>query len=336
MASKTIDLATIEYYVTAVLPDNRLIHLENVAENIAWEENENELAVRLNLTLRDIPFEGSRLSQQLKLCTIVYLSAKWTGGSTQEIFRGTIWEWEHSQTHNDAIVITCYDLLYYLQKSSSSVYFAKGKKTQEICQSILASWNVPFGGYTGPNHVHQKTLYKNKTISAMLTETLDEARKKKGTKCIIRASAGKAYILARGTNSDIWNFTTDTNVISISDKYSMVNLITRVIITGKEDKKGRPKVKATINGKTQYGILQTVKAIGSTKLAEAKEEANELLKEKGSPERTTTLTTPDLPTLRKGDLIHVQADRINGYFYVKGVSHNATSKTMQMEVEPYE
>ena len=52
MAEK-ISLIGTKYYVTAVLPDGRLIHLENVAENIAWEENESELAVRLNLTIRD-------------------------------------------------------------------------------------------------------------------------------------------------------------------------------------------------------------------------------------------------------------------------------------------
>ena len=162
-----------EYYVTAVLSDGRFLSLENVAENIAWEENKSELAVRLNLTLRDVEVEGSRLSQELSLCTAIYMHATWSGGAEkQEIFRGTIWEWEHSQTNNDAIVITCYDLLYYLQKSTDSKYYAKGKKTGTICQNILNSWGVPMATYAGPQAKHSKTLYKNKTISAMLTETL--------------------------------------------------------------------------------------------------------------------------------------------------------------------
>jgi len=87
--TKTFDPTTVRYYVTAILSDGRLLHLENVAENIAWEENESELAMRLNLTLRDIEFEGSRLSKQLKLCTIMYLYAKWEGRSSRkELFRG--------------------------------------------------------------------------------------------------------------------------------------------------------------------------------------------------------------------------------------------------------
>jgi len=326
-----------EYFVTAVLNDGRLLHLENIAENIAWEENESELAVRLNLTIRDIPFENSRISKQLKLCTVVYLYAKWSGDpEKREIFRGTIWEWEHSQTNDDAVIITCYDLLYYLQKSTDSKYYAKGKKTGEICKDILESWSVPLYEYTGPSISHEKTLYKNKTISTMLTETLDEAKKKTGTKGIIRAVAGKCRIITRGTNDTIWNFTASSNLVSASDKYSMVNLVTRIKITGKDDKEGRPKVEATVDGKIEYGILQQVKSKGSSSLEDAKKEAQETIDEKGTPERTTTLVAPDIPTLRKGDLIHVKTDKMKGYFYVKGVSHNATAATMQMEVEPYE
>lgn len=334
--AKTFDPTTVRYYVTGILSDGRQIHLENVAENIAWEENESELSTRLNLTLRDIEFEGNRLSKQLSLCTIVYLYATWSGGSKTEIFRGTIWEWENSRVNSDAIVITCYDLLYYLQKSSDSMYWAKGKKTEEICKSILSEWDVPLGGYSGPDYTHEKTLYKSKTISAMLTETLETARKKKGVKCVIRADRGKCYIVAQGSNTDIWNFTTDKNITSLSDKYSMTDLVTRVVLVGKDDKQGRPKVEATVDGKVEYGILQTVKSIGSSSLKDAKDEANELIDEKGKPKRTITLTTPDIPFTRKGDLIHIEADTMKGYFYIKGISHNGTAATMQMEVEPYE
>ena len=334
---KKVSLIGNEYFVTAVLSDGRLLHLENIAENIAWEENDGELAVRLNLTIRDIEFEKTQISKLLKLCTVVYLYAKWSGNTKkQEIFRGTIWEWEHSQTNIDAVIITCYDLLYYLQKSTDSKYYAKGKKTGEICKDILTSWSVPLYEYTGPSISHEKTLYKNKTISTMLTETLDEAKKKTGIKGIIRAVEGKCRIITRGTNETIWSFTASSNLTSASDKYSMVNLVTRIVITGKDDKEGRPKVEATVDGKTEYGILQQVKSLGSTKLADAKKEAEETIKEKGKPERTTTLVAPDIPTLRKGDLIHVKNDKLKGYFFIKGISHNATGATMQMEVEPYE
>ena len=160
----TIDLTKIQYYVTAVLSDGRLIHLENVAENIAWEENEKELSARLNLTLRDIPFEGSRLSKQLALCTIVYVYAKIGDDPQTEVFRGTIWEWENSNVDDDEIIVTAYDMLYYLEKSTSSMYWPKGESTESICKAILDAWSVPAGEYSGPDYIHEKTLYKNKNI----------------------------------------------------------------------------------------------------------------------------------------------------------------------------
>ena len=58
--------------------------------------------------------------------------------------------------------------------------------------------------------------------------------------------------------------------------------------------------------------------------------------EKGKPTRTITLQAPDLPAIRKGDLVYITLDRMTGYFCIKGISHNATTMTMRMEVEPYE
>ena len=227
-------------------------------------------------------------------------------------------------------------MLYYLQKSTDSKYYAAGQKTKAIISDILKSWNVPMGEYTAPDVAHQKILYKSKTVSAMLTETLDDAKKLGGGKAIIRANAGKADVVAVGGNGDIYGFTAYNNLTSSQDKYSMTSLVTRVIVTGKEDGNGRPKVEATIDGDTKYGILQSYVSMGSGSLADAKKEAQELLDEKGKPTRTITLQAPDLPAIRKGDLVYITLDRMTGYFCIKGISHNATTMTMRMEVEPYE
>lgn len=124
------------------------------------------------------------------------------------------------------------------------------------------------------------------------------------------------------------------NLIQTSDKFSMVNLVTRVVIMGKEDDEGRPSVETSISGRTEYGILQDIQTMGSLTLEEAKAKAQDVLDEKGDPKRTIKLTSPDFPAVRKGDLIYVTTDRLLGFFHVKGISHNATTMTMQMEVEP--
>ena len=329
----TVDLSKIQYDVVAVLWDGRQLKLDEVAENIAWEENEKELAVRLNLTLRDIPYNGGRLSQMLALCTVIYLYSDW-GSGQKEVFRGIAWTWEHSETDDDAIILTAYDLLYYLQKSKDCMYFAKGKSTKSIISNIFSTWAITMGSYTGPSVIHEKILYKNKTIANMINETLDDAKKLGGGKAFVRASEGLVHVVGYGTNELIYSFTAEANLTQVSDKYSMVNLVTRVKIFGKEDYEGRPSVETTLTGRTEYGILQEVQTMGSLTLEEAKAKAQDILDEKGDPQRTIRLTAPDFPAIRKGDRIHVATDKLNGFFFVLGVSHNATNMTMQMEVEP--
>lgn len=335
MAMNTVDLSRISYYVTVMLSTGEQLQLEDLAENIAWEENEKELAVRLNLTLRDAEYKGGRLSQQFALGTIVYLYADW-GEGRQEVFRGTVWEWNHSQINNDAIVLTCYDMLYYLQKSVGNKFYAKGKKTKAIISDILKSWSVELGEYTGPNVEHKKIVYKAKTISQMLTDTLDKAEDLGGAKAIIRASEGKADIIAYGSNETVYGFTAGTNLLSSSDKYSMTELITRIKIVGKDDSNGLPKVEATLNGHTEFGILQAFQTMGSSSLKDAKTKAKKVLKEKGEPKRTIIFVAPDFPLIRKGLKIHVETDKLVSDYIIKGVSHNATTGQMQMEVEPAE
>lgn len=333
----TIDLSQISYQLVAVMKDGGKINLEGVAENIAWEENENELATRLNLTLRDVKMaDGGRLAAKLALCTVVYLFATW-GGQQREIFRGTIWEWEHAQMHEEKIVVTCYDLLYYAQKSKDNRYYAKNTKTKTVIQSIFKAWKIEMGEYSGPNVKHKKLLYKNQTVAAMLTETLEDAEDiSDGEKGFIRAREGKADVLKRGTNADIFAFHSGQNVITSSDKYSMTDLVTKVVVTGKDDKKGRPKTVSTLKGKTEYGILQEFHSKGDASLKEAKKAAQKILDDRGKPKRTTSVSAPELPAVRKGDRVYIKTDSMDGYFYVKGISHSATDAQMKMEVEPLE
>ena len=329
----TVDLSHINYYVEAVLSDGTQLHLQDVAENIAWEENENELAVRLNLTLRDVPYGSKRLSQVLSLCTAVFLFADW-GEGQMEIFRGAVWRWENSDIKDDQIVLTVYDMLFYLQKSKDSMYFTAGKSTMSIVNNIFSTWGITAGVYEGPNVIHQKIIYKSKTVASMLTETLNDAKKLGGGKGIIRAIQGRVHVLRYGTNKTVYSFRADSNLTQSRDVFDMTSLVTRVVIYGKEDTDGRPVVETTLVGKVQYGILQDTQAKGSLTLEEAKKKAQDTLDEKGEPKRSITLNSPDLPAVRKGDVIHAVLDNLSGYFYVIGVSHNATTMTMQMEVEP--
>lgn len=331
----TIDLYNITYLVVASLKNGQKIYLDQAAENIAWEENPGELAVRLNLTLRDMKMDnGKQLAASLGLGTKIFLYSTWSGKQS-EIFRGTIWQQESSPLDDEKIVITGYDKLYFLQKSKDNKYFAKGTRTRSIAEDLLKPHGIPLAVFNGSNISHEKLAFKGKTLGNMMEETLQLADENtKSAKTIIRMRADKAEIVRQGGNSIIYGFNIGENITDITETYSMVDLVTRVIVTGKEDKETKPPIEATLNGALEFGLLQEIHTKGDATLEEAKNAAQKILNERGQPKRIITVKAPEFPGVRKGDRIHINAGRISGYFYVKGVSHNATMAQMQMEVEP--
>lgn len=329
-----IDLYGITYNVVAVMKNGERLHLDLTAENIAWEENENELAMRLNLTLRDVEMEkGGRLANKLALGTQIFLYSTWNGKKT-EIFRGTIWKWESAPYNDEQIVLTCYDRLYRLQKSKDNCYFGKGTMTKTIVSQLLTDNGVAMSRFTAPNIGHEAFAFKGRTIASMITETLEKADENtKARKTIIRSTAGKAEIITQGSNATIYSFAVGENIANASESYSMTELVTRVIVVGKSDKETKPPVEATLTGATEFGLLQEIHTKGDSTLEEARNAAQKILNERGKPQRRISIRAPEFPAIRKGDRIHIKTDRITGYYYVKGVSHNATTAQMQMEVE---
>ena len=181
----------------------------------------------------------------------------------------------------------------------------------------------------------KKLAYKGKTLGSMMEETLklaDENTKSKKT--IIRMRNGNAEIVKQGENSPIYGFKVGENLVDIKENYSMIDLVTRVIVTGKEDKETKPPIEATLNGSLEFGLLQEIHPKGDATLEEARNAAQKILNERGKPKRNISIRSPEFPGIRKGDRVHVDAGRIRGYFFVKGISHNATTAQMQMEVEP--
>jgi hypothetical protein len=119
-----------------------------------------------------------------------------------------------------------------------------------------------------------------------------------------------------------------------TDKQDIEDLVTRVKIIGKENKEGRAPVVATVDGRTEFGILQDVLYREQyDTAAAAKAAAAEVLAERGAPRKQRTIFAPDLPFLRKGDRVYISAATLEGYFAVVGIQHDADSRSMVMEVE---
>lgn len=334
-----IDLSQVEYRVIVVDEKGKQYNVKQYIQNLGWEENENEISVRISFTARNDKTSKGMLSSLIKPGCLVAVYAK-AGSQNKEVARGRVTSWNPTKQNSaDTLKCTCYDDLYNLQKSQDNVYISKGTSVKSAIINILKKWSVPYS-YHGPTVALGKKKFNNEYLSDMILELLDDAAKKGGEKYIIRAAGGKACILERGSNSTVYVFRAD-NTKSVSVSRSTDDLVTRVKVVGQasdKNKKGKKtentKVEATLNGLTKYGVRQRIYTRGSDEsLKDAKKAAQKILDEKGNIKKEVTVQGPDLPFVRKGDLVYLMVGTSASYYYVKGIRHDADTANMSMDLE---
>lgn len=329
-----IDVAKLNYSLVLFRPDGQRIDLQPFLRSLSWEENDGELAVRLEAESQNQQLAGGKwLHQLIPLGGQVFLYADW-GSGQQEIFRGTVFAWDYRIDPLGHFTITAYDQLIYLMKSKDDRFYKAGQTAKAIIQDISKAWGIPLGNVQGPNITLAKQVFRGETLADMIYSVLNEAKKKGSGKWIVRSRQGKIDVIKQGQNSPVYLFTADTNVESIEDRQDIEDLVTRVKIIGAEDSEGKAPVVATLNGRTEFGTLQEVVYQRQyDTAAAAKSAAGDILKERGQPRRRRKVTAPDLPFLRRGDKVKVEAGTLIGYYIVSSVTHDATNRIMVMEVE---
>lgn len=329
-----IDIYKIKYRVIVLGEDGTQYNIKNFVQNLGWEENENEISVRSSFTVRNDNTSRGYLSSIIKPGCLVSIFATDGTSYDNEVARGYVETWNPVlQNSADNLKCTCYDELYKLQKSQDNLYFPAGTGTQSAIAGILDSWQVPQGKYQGPNVAHGKQKYNNQYLSDIILELLDDGVKKGGEKCIIRAANGYTSIIPRGSNKEVYVFGAEnTQMVSLS--MSTAEMVTRVKVIGQADDDGHSSVEAMVNGKTQYGVRQKIYLRGADEsLDDAKSAAQSILTDDGNIETQLTVQSPDVPFVRKGDRVYLMAGMAVGYYYVKGIRHDADVYSMTMDLE---
>lgn len=332
-----IDLSKIKYRVVVIDENGNQYNIKEYIHSLGWEENQNEIAVRSSFVARNDKTSKGKLSSLIKPGCLIGIFATDGNGYDEEVARGFVTDWNTElQSSADNLKCTSYDILYNLQKSQDNRFYSSGTGTQSILTELFYDFEIPFQEYHGPNATHGKLKYNNSYVSDMIRDILDDARKKGCGTYILRATKGYVDVVERGSNTDVYVFKTD-NTKSVQVSLSTADLITRVRVIGQQDDDGKSSVEATINGLTEYGIKQRIYVRGSDEsLEDAKSAAQEIINENGTVQKAITLSAPDVPFIRKGDLVYVIAGTSDDYYYVKGIRHDCESYSMTMELEKAE
>lgn len=316
-----------DYRVTALLKDGSILELDPAVTSLSWQDSTGEVAQRAIIQLAQVRTDKGWLNGLLPLCTIIKISAN---GS--EVFRGIVWEWEYTSGSNREIILTCYDHFIYAQNSKTFSYFPSGKSTKDIITSICSSNGIPLD-YRWKSTTHDKSTFRGTNIADQIMDTLDDARMRLGSYPVATYAGGKLTIQGEAYNKPIYIFKAAESSVSTTERITLDGLVTQVAIYGAESNDNRRRLEAVVKGKTEYGTLQdTVFMTSSTTMAQAKEDAKGILWESGSPSKTITAEVPDVPEIRKGWKIRMEAGSLLGYYIVKGVTHNATDRTMSLEL----
>lgn len=323
-----IDIALLDYTVYLISESGGQYNLDKTVTALTWEEQEGQLAQKATLTVA-ADDSAVNLRSLLKLNRAIRIYCDW-GEGKKMVFEGFVWEWSYQHGQQKALSVTVYDPMIKLQQSKDHKYFSAGMDTKAIIGSICGDLGVGVSYKWVHSITHEKKVFNADAISDMILELLEEVRLQTGSPYIALYRNGGLEINAYGTNTAMYKFGGD-NTISTSDTLSMNDLVTRVKVIGKADDDDRSSVDAVLDGNLDFGLLQEIVTRDSDKdLGTAKAEAQTILKERGQPEETIMVTSPDLPFIRKGDAVEMNAGNLIGVFYVLGVSHNAATRQMTM------
>lgn len=303
-------------------------------------ESDGEIAQRVELSLYNKSVVSGLGGPQLLSGIVsirdrVFIYAD-DGERNEEVFRGFVWSRDYKSGKKKELSVTCYDNLIFFQESEDYKYFSAGFSTKSICGKICGDWGVTLK-YHYKSITHPKLPLRGTLANIFTSDLLDEVKKKTGARYVMRSEKDIVQIYEVGLNNPKYKLTRyeGGNTIETSSSKTMQGMVTRVVILGKEDKNERASIEATVDGDSYtFGILQKVLSVSTgTELAEVKEEAQALIDEKGAPLETFSVTAVDIPWVRKGDKIHVNAGDMVGYFIVKSITHYAMDKTMTLEAE---
>lgn len=329
-----LDLTNIKYKIAVMDENNNQYDITDYVCSTGWEENKNEISVRLSFSVKNDETALGKLSNLIKPGCVVGIFAACNDGFSDEVARGFVTNWNPTLQNNaDSLKCTNYDILYNLQQSQDNRFYSSGTGTQAIITQLLEDYEIPTNDYSGPDVAHGKLKYNNSYVADIIRDVLDDVKKKGYGTYLLRATKGYVNVVERGSNTDIYVFKVE-NTKSVSATISTADLVTRVRVVGQADDEGKTSVEATLNGLTQYGIKQKIYTRGTDEsLADAETAAQELLNENGTLDEAMTIVAPDIPFLRKGDIVYVMASVSNDYYYVVSIRHDCDTHSMTIDLE---
>jgi len=297
--------------------------------SIQWRSNINELGEQLDF---EIAFNDDRYFpiNPVELGDVIRLE------NGNEIFRGIVVA--EQKKGRGAVSYTCFDYAFYLNKSKEIYQFNK-LPGQKAIETILKDFDIPIGSIAPITTVINK-IYNDKAVSDIIKDILDKAEKEKGTKYSMEMRQGKLYIEDQKDLVIKPTFKLADNVEAYDIADSISNPSRKRTI---EDMKNSIKIisgdkiaaeKRDDNLINKYGLLQEVVPIDEKDSAQARNIAQNMLKELGKIFEENSVEMLGNDDVKAGRIIEIEepVTGMKGQYLIKDVTHTLTNGVHRMQV----
>jgi hypothetical protein len=318
---------------------------------LTWQDDQRELAMRVVVQVPDEPDDN--WDPNLVADGQPFILRAGPKSAPVEVVRGRFKGHSFGMSQGVPIGPRGYSLLYDMLQSREDVVYDDSATGAYIIKDLCSQFQVPIGTIDGPTVVVGPMVGRRKQIADVFVEVLKRARGAGDGSWVMRWEQDGFHVVRPGGNKVVYWFVEGESILGGSGDSSIEKLITRVRVVRLEstktvgalerDQYGRFKANtekavkandiATINGHTEFGILQEVVYAkkGATD-EEAITMAHAVLDMYGSPIITANIVVPLLPDIKKGDKHHITTPLFDGYMFVLGLSADAGSRSLHLDL----
>lgn len=302
--------------------------LTQVLISIDLTDQDTQMAQRAQVTIHNVMIGDVWSTSVIQVRQRIFIFAD-DGEKQDEVFRGFIWKKQYISSNEERdFTFTCYDNLIYFQESEDYDYFSAGKSTEDVLGAFCEKWGVELE-YNYESITHEKLMLKGTLANIFQNSILDLVQDRTGKRYVMRSEKDKLRILNVGLNEEIYQLLSAQNVVQTKSIQTMEGVLTKIVFQGKSGTDSRPPVEAEVSENTdKFGTIQKVVSRNeSASLEDAKKEAQAMLDLAKNPFWEYEVEAPDIPWIRKGDKIYVNAgDIYEMYLIVREVQ-----RTIELE-----
>ncbi|WMI80898.1 XkdQ/YqbQ family protein [Anaerotignum sp. MB30-C6] len=301
--------------------------------NISLDSNTDTLGDQLNFEMAYVNY----LNHQVDVGDVVQLF-----DIKKEVFVGVVVAKNIKERSRDFI---CFDFAFYLNKSKVIKQFNNVSADAAIKQ-LLTEFSVPIGSIA-PMKTIIKKIYYDKEVSEVIKDIMEEVKKATGIRYIMEMNRGKLEIYKAADK-------VVKATVKLADNVAPIDCMTTISSPSKsrsiEEMKNSIKLYVGNESKVQvyaeakndsliskYGLLQETQSLEEKNIAQAKNIANNLLKELGKVVETAEITVLGNFDLRAGRIVevHEPSTEISGKYRIKSCNHEIGAlhkTTLELEV----